>query len=233
MTPLGRLAFFLGGAFLLASSAFRVVQMNHLGGVGDEYLSTLMTLGPGAGGPRGRLSNNLHLAGVLSLAAGIVVFAVGIGGKGSVVGRRPLGLVALLVYGLAPVVIWIATSEGPFPGRTNGGGTYVLWVVQIVAGLIAAIEIARIGAVPGWARFLPLTLFTVIVALMVMSPLVIFSHAFDPDYRGPSSLEIMMPTIILVTIAPFVLGVTAIIVAAIAGRRGDSMVVGESALPES
>ena len=120
MTPLGRLTFFLGGAFLLAASAFRVVQMTHLGGVGDEFLSTLTTLGPGAGGPRGRLSNNLHLAGVLSLAAGIVIFAVGVRGKGSVVGRRWLGLAALVVYGVAPVVIWIATSEGPFPeaGRT-------------------------------------------------------------------------------------------------------------------
>ena len=233
MTPLGRLTFYLGGGFLLAASAFRVMQMTHLGGADNEFLSTLLALGPGAGGPRGRLSNNLHLAGVVSLAVGVAVFAVGIRGKGSVVGRRWLGLAALLVYGVAPVVIWIATSEGPFPGRTNGSGTYVLWAVQIVAGLIAVIEIARIGAVAGWARFLPLTLFVVIVGLMVISPLVIFSHAFDPDYQGPSSLEINMPTIILVTIAPFVLGVTAIILAATAGRRTESTLVGELAVPEA
>jgi hypothetical protein len=231
-TPYGRLAFWLGGGLFVGASVFRVVQLIHLGGVGDEYLSTLLTVGPGAAGPRGRLSNILHLVGVLSFAAGGVIFALGLRGRGSVVGRRPIGLIALLVYSVAPVAVWIATSEGPFPGRTNGMGTYVLWAVQVVAGLIAVIEIARIGAVPGWWRFMPLTIFVVIVALMIISTLVSISFVFNPSYEGrPTSLEINMPTLFLVTIAPFVLGVTAITLAAIAGRRAGSMLVGEVAQP--
>lgn len=97
-------------------------------------------------------------------ALGILVFAFGFGRVGSVVARRPLGLTALTVLALAPLVVNLSYTLAPVQVVSSEPSTVwlafaVSWTgsaVSIAAGLIAATQIARLGAVPARWRWAPM-----------------------------------------------------------------------------
>lgn len=100
----------------------------------------------------------------LAWAAGVLVFAFGLSRTSSVVARRPLGLSALVVVAVLPVAVnagmnalpTVSTSEQQTYIAVSIGVTYTAVAVSIAAGLIASVQIARLGAVPPKWRWAPM-----------------------------------------------------------------------------
>ena len=97
-------------------------------------------------------------------ALGILVFAIGFSRAGSVVARRPLGVTALVVVALAPLVVNLSynlapvtvVSADPSTAWTAFAVSLTASAVSIAAGAVAATQIARLGAVPARWRWAPL-----------------------------------------------------------------------------
>lgn len=112
-------------------------------------------LGGGFGGTLGWIAR-------LLAAAALIVFAVGIGG-GSVVARRPVGVIALFVLALAPPILDGVTVA--LARTTDGGTPENLWLTQVLgygslavagaAALVAAVETARARVLPDPWRWAP------------------------------------------------------------------------------
>lgn len=102
----------------------------------------------------------IHSGGILGtalFAASLLVFAFGIGGSGSVTGRRPLGTAALTTLAgwalLGSVLATFGFSNDSPPGALLVF-SYVDSFVQFAVALVAVIQIARAGVVPApwnWA----------------------------------------------------------------------------------
>ncbi|MCT2086392.1 hypothetical protein M3D75_09740 [Microbacterium enclense] len=111
---------------------------------------------------------------------GILVFAIGLRPEGSVVARRPLGLTALIVVALAPLVVNISYVLAPVQVVSSEPSTAwmafaVSWTgsaVSIAAGVIAAMQIARLGAVPAQWRWAPLWALAISVGSAVLVQIV-------------------------------------------------------------
>ncbi|MDC5237986.1 hypothetical protein NRA21_17920, partial [Acinetobacter baumannii] len=89
------------------------------------------------------------LVGVL-YAAAVLVFAIGLTRESSVVARRPLGLVALAILAGWPFVDWFLTDVVmPYDRAPEAAGAlgYIDLIVRIGAGLVAAVQIIRVGVV--------------------------------------------------------------------------------------
>ncbi|MEV8241193.1 hypothetical protein AB0O90_13210 [Microbacterium testaceum] len=96
-------------------------------------------------------------------ASGVLVFAVGHSRDASVVVRRPLGMTALIVVAVTPLVsdaVVMALPEVRSPDDPAVVATSVVpWggtIVSLAAGLVAAVQIARLGAVPRRWRWMPM-----------------------------------------------------------------------------
>lgn len=98
-------------------------------------------------------------------AAGIILLALGFSPRESIVGRRPLGVIALFVFALSPVIVWLPVgatytstdSMVPAPGDLAIG--YVGIFIPVAAALIAVVQIGRVGIVPRPWRWAPLMAF--------------------------------------------------------------------------
>ncbi|KRA22119.1 hypothetical protein ASD65_16500 [Microbacterium sp. Root61] len=189
-----RTAWLVGGSLLIATALL------------ESALSMLF----GAGG----WTLGVGIAADLLFAAAMVVFAFGLVGGGSVVGRRPLGVTALLVLGLWPLVMrvmWvlippIASVSEPLIILSN-----VSLFVQLAAAIIAVVQIARAGVVPGVARWLPL----IALALVVVPEVIVYGFSYAAAAIGGSQL--LTVAFSFAALARFVsvagLGVSAIILA--------------------
>ncbi len=166
------------------------------------------------------------------LSASLLVFALGIGGSGSVTARRPLGtaaLVLLAVWLLASQVISTVVSEGNLLADMWSELRYADSLVQFVAALIAVIQIARAGVVPRpWNRA-PGWVLAALTVVWLLSQLIFVNIGGG---RGPDSgtdaqviAAILSSLDALVRIAgPVLLGVVAIVL----GDRSGRTVVSES-----
>jgi len=104
-------------------------------------------------------------------AAALLVLAFGVRGRGSVVARRPLGVVALviaavvpllsaLLWWVVPIATWDATSA-----LMAGTGASVL---SLGALIVATVVIGRAGAVPHRVRWVPLIVLAVTAGAQVL-----------------------------------------------------------------
>lgn len=153
-----RLAWLIGGSLLVARAAL-VLVMN-----GNPVLSFA-----GAG---------FVLDGLW--AAALLVLAFGVRGQGSVVARRPLGVVALVVAAAVPLLadLWWAVrpvSPADFPvgvGVVIGNGTSVLLLGALI---VAVVVIGRAGAVPARVRWAPLIVLAVSSGAQILMSIVAVS----------------------------------------------------------
>ncbi len=89
-------------------------------------------------------------------AAAVILLAIGLTREASVVARRPLGMVAMLLVAVWPLFFdlatgWLAVLEPQGQGAAWTAFGYLALVIPIGAGLIAAMQIARAGVVqPSW-----------------------------------------------------------------------------------
>ena len=160
-------------------------------------------------------------------AAGVLVFAVGFSRDGSVVARRPLGVTALVGVAVTPRVTAGVGLSQPAPSAPDEpaavAASVVSWsgsIVSMAAGLVAAVQIARLGAVPRRWRWMPMWALGVSVgaaALQYVTVVVLFGAG-----AGQDVLVAVNMIGILVLLAPTLgLGIVALLAAA--SERPDSV----------
>ncbi len=151
-------------------------------------------------------------------AASLVVFAFGIRGAGSIVAKRPAGVVALIVAAAMPfvsnLVIGLLTPATLEPAYDPAFAVTVstsLQALSLGALVAACVIIARAGAVPHRWRWLPLIVVTVAAAPQVISLLVLVS---TPDPYAQLGIALFLSSIRFVgSLAALVLGIFAIVLA--------------------
>ncbi|MCA1305300.1 hypothetical protein LC082_00120 [Microbacterium esteraromaticum] len=143
-----RLTWLAGGIGLIGSGVF---------GMSTGALSGV----PGA-------STVITLLSDLSWAAAILLLAIGLVREDSVVARKPLGITAAAVVSLWPAtdtLVSLATGSQLGPDAAFWPiWSYLSWVVPLMFGLIAAMQVARAGVVPtpwNWAPLWALGIRTV------------------------------------------------------------------------
>ncbi|TQJ29583.1 hypothetical protein [Microbacterium sp. SLBN-146] len=190
-----RIAWQVGGSLLVAVALLRVVASN----------------------PPFPLFLSGVVADILWCAA-LVLFALGWRRAGSVVDRRPLGVTALIVAGVAPLVLGIVGRLVVYPqdGSPDPGLlalSYVSLLLPVVALVIGLVQVGRAAAVPRSVRWVPLIAVAVAVGVNVVAQIL----AVTPGMRGD---ELLVPYVLsqaVVTIGVAVIGILAIVQAPRAG----------------
>lgn len=188
----GRRAWILGGS-LLAADAVLVLVAN-----GSPVLAF-----PGAG---------IVLDGLWAVA--LLVFAFGIRGSGSVVARRPAGVIALVVSALLPLataVLWWVLPAASWDVPTAvmvGQGQLVL---SLAALLVATVVIGRAGAVPERVRWVPLIVLGVAAGAQLLAQAAVAS--FAANLVRPDLTALVFGSAMLGTLGVLLLGILAIVFA--------------------
>lgn len=145
----------------------------------------------------------------VTFSTAVILFAVGWGGRGSVVAGHWVGMVALVAYAvarIAPFVLaWIEDAELP-------GWQGDIWWPALLAGFVGVVEIARVGAVYGVGRWLPMVLLLLEAAVQILYLLV----QSEVDGRGATPSWVFAAGVLLIAafggwfIGPLILGITAL-----------------------
>jgi hypothetical protein len=196
-----RTAWTIGGSLLVAAALFPLITQGvFLPGMG--FVSTLLWAGS------------------------LTVFAVGWRRSGSVVARRPLGTVALLVAAALPLLGVLLSALVPAPSPSDAEWAVPLWqviqVLLIAALIVASVQIARAGAVPGPVRWLPLIV-VVICTAIELAAVAVFS---TPDLSQEIVSGIVYPLSLARPLGELLIGITAIVLAqGLPARRPDDEAV--------
>ncbi|CAH0195486.1 hypothetical protein [Microbacterium foliorum] len=126
-----------------------------LGGVGLIACGILGVLPPG-----GRVgSGPILLVTDVLFAASVLLFAVGLSRDASVVTRRPLGVTAMAIVAIWPLLSSVITrAMGPGVSPNDDAWVaygYIALFIPTAAGLVAAMQIARSDTVPSPWRWAP------------------------------------------------------------------------------
>lgn len=139
-------------------------------------------------------------------AAAVLLFAIGLSREGSVVARRPLGVTALAVVAVWPLVM---RSVQPFlptmDAETFAAGLdayrevedvlntvyYVSLAVSLAASLVACVQIARAGVVPKPWNLAPLWAFGVVLVAGIL-PQVLFASAAPGGAQAYADVAVLI-----------------------------------------
>lgn len=159
--------------------------------------------------------------------AGVVVFAIGLSRGGSVVARRPLGTAAMLVLAAAPLSrtlfsLAVGTQMDPDAPilRVLSVVLSATSILAIAAGLIAAVQIARLDAVPRRWRWAPMWAWGISVGLAVVQALVFTAVSLGD---GSPELAASWSGIALVGFLAATLGLGVVALIAAAAERPESV----------
>lgn len=153
--------------------------------------------------------------GTAAFSAALALFAIGLGPSASIVARRPLGVAALLLIAAWPFLERILTAIVPYSAETVE--FYRVWgyasaAVWVGAAIVAAVEIARAGAVAGRVRWLPLWALVAVVAPQVLAQIIVVALGLDLGRSENDALSLLIGLGLLASVAaPIVLGVVAIV----------------------
>lgn len=147
-------------------------------------------------------------------AAALLVFAFGVRGRGSVVARRPLGVIALVIAALVPFASIALSAMLPVSGWDEAVSSmvwYAVTVLSLASLLVAAVVIGRAGAVPYRLRWVPL------VALAVGAGAQVVAQLFLVTVQGtmvrPDITALVFGTAMIGTLGVLLLGILAIVFA--------------------
>ena len=208
----GRIAFLLGGG-LFAASAILNVALTPMSGSDHPHSGNVQLSVP----------DLVHLAAALLFGAGVVLFAWGVRGKGSVVARGALGLTALTLFAVSiPLVdaigllFGVAYPDEPLAAAA-GSVNLVATLVMPAARVTGAMRIALVGAVPGGWRWLPLIAMSFGIVLALWGVMAAFSSA-DPTTTDTIRAVVDHLIAWYPVVSPLVLGAVAIWLASAARR---------------
>jgi hypothetical protein len=176
-----RLAWRIGGTLFLACAAVNVVQPFL---AGSPALAVALWAGTGL------------------FVAALIAFALGVRGSGSVVARRPLGVVAMLV--LAGVMILDGVVSVVVPFSMDLVDFFMTWnhvvlAIELGAAIVSVIVIARAGVVRRPWRWVPLWALVAVAAPQLILLAVVASPGADvqamagPMYGFSQLVNIAVP----------------------------------------
>lgn len=144
------------------------------GGILLVLCGVFALVAPGALGPG--LGVGVAVAGAVLYATAVLVFAIGFSRAASVVLRRPLGLTAMVVVAVWPLIARpvgdALNAGGPVPSVAARAFWAVDVVVSLGAALVAAVRIGRTGVIPRPWAWAPLWALGVLVVCAVVPQLV-------------------------------------------------------------
>ncbi len=170
-----------------------------IGGVGliaCGVLGMLRTSLPGGFGPFSAWNMMVIVTGVI-YAAAVLLFAIGTSAHGSVVARRPLGVVTMAIVAVWPLVDTAANLVFSQDESTFGAWTtyaYVALVVQTGAALVAATQIGRAGVVPAPWCWAPLVILG-FQAFAWAVPQIVFVSLGSDAIANLADLYVLMSTL--------------------------------------
>lgn len=148
-------------------------------------------------------------------AAALLTLAFGVRRSGSIVARRPLGVTALAVSALLPMLSALLWTVLPWDASEPAAGVMIgqaLAVIDLAALAVAAVEIARAGAVPHHLRWVPLIVLAVCAGTQLAVQIVgvaasdVVAHpGFGAVFRGATllaTLGILLLGILAIVFAP-------------------------------
>lgn len=165
--------------------------------------------------------------GMLTFAAAMVVFALGLGRRGSVVARRPAGTVALIALAVVTPIIWVLTAVFPYDPTAEGmsGHTagYVWWgyaelAVRFGAALVAVVAVGRARVVPppwNWAPAWGLAAVVVTGVLAQVSTVALAGRPGDQE----ALVTVFALSSLVAVVVPSLLGILAIVLGSRAEPR--------------
>lgn len=157
-------------------------------------------------------------------AGALLVLAFGIRRSGSVVSRRPLGVTALVVAAVMPIVsmlVWVVVPVD-FSDPTSVMVGQALAVIDLAALAVAAVAIARAGAVPHRLRWVPLIVLAVCAGVQIAVQAVAVTA---PDALAqPGVIAFFMGATLLGTLGILLLGILTIVFAPRVQARSDEIV---------
>ena len=154
--------------------------------------------------PAAGLSVGISVVADVVWAIGVMIFAIGFGREGSVVARKPLGVTAMCLVAVWPlvsaIVSTVLSTVLPVPDERWLMWGYAGALIPFAAGLIASVEIARAGVVPlpwKWAPTVALGLST--LAWLLPQLLSVGAGASDaanlvPLFSGLGTLSVLAST---------------------------------------
>lgn len=151
----------------------------------------------------------------LLYAVALLLFAFGLTRSASLVERKPLGTTALVVLGLWPLVSfgiqqWLFQTQAGNDGWMMFG--YIAIALPTAAAIIATMQIARAGVVPGRWRWVPVGAFALYALAWTVPQILNFSAGM---FATQGMIGVVTVLALLAFIAGTVgLGVCALIVAA-------------------
>jgi len=199
-TPPGPVAAWVWGGGLLLGSA--LLQLALMAGV--DAIAGARQIG--------------YWVGVSVLAAALVVFALGLHGRGSVVARGTPGMIALFALAAWPLLdgivsLWLPTSAAtPADMEAYGVWATISAVLWVGAALAAVVAIGRAGVVPGRWRWAPAWGLAIVVGSYVLVQVVAVAVGWEgvqvvlPLLQLQSMLTVLVP--VLLGILAIVLGLT-------------------------
>lgn len=159
--------------------------------------------------------------GMLAFAAAMVVFALGLGRRGSVVARRPAGTVALIALAVVTPIIWVLTAV--FPYSDADPGAYAVWgyaelAVRFGAALVAVVAVGRARVVPppwNWAPAWGLAAVVVTGVLAQVSTVALAGRPGDQE----ALVTVFALSSLVAVVVPSLLGILAIVLGSRAEPR--------------
>ncbi len=194
-----------GGGLLLASAVVPLV----LGAPG-------LTGGPG-------IANTLFAWVAMSaFSAALVIFAFGLGGRGSVVARRPWGVAAMVALAAVGPVMWVVT--GILPSSDGDPQRYLILgyidlAVRFAAALATVVAIGRARAVPPPWNWSPAWGLAALVVVNVITQVVGVALGSAPESQEALFALFGMSSLVSVAV-PSLLGILAIVLGSRAEPRG-------------
>ncbi|GAA5205544.1 hypothetical protein [Microbacterium kyungheense] len=145
-------------------------------------------------------------------AAALVVFAFGVRGQGSVVARRPLGVVALVVAAAMPLlsdIWWAVFPIAVWDGAVAFVAPNATTVLLLGALIVATVVIGRAGAVPHRARWVPLIVLAVAAGAQIVVSII--GVSLRGNFVGAEFIAATFFASALGTLGVLLLGILAIV----------------------
>ncbi|MBD3941836.1 hypothetical protein IF188_09035 [Microbacterium sp. NEAU-LLC] len=161
-------------------------------------------------------------------AAALLVFAFGVRRRGSVVARRPLGIVALVIAAAVPLLSYLWGAFAPLgamdtltidtvgmdAAAADAAATAAMvgnatTVVALGALIVGTVVIARAGAVPRRIRWVPLIVLAVVAGAQIA--LMIVAVSLTDDLIRPDMTAAYFAVTLLGPLGVLLLGILAIV----------------------
>lgn len=146
--------------------------------------------------------------------AALLTFAFGIRRSGSVVARQPVGVVALIVAAVQPIVsrvLWAVVPLDVTAPELSVMAGQALQLISLAALVVATVVIGRAGSVPHRLRWVPLIVLAVTAGAQVLLQIVGVTAPGGVDMGALAALYWAVTTI--GTIGVLALGILAIVFA--------------------